>query len=332
MSIQKVENIDLIIWKKQNDDYICHINNCGVNKNTKLKKFLKKNKIDYYNHLLNTKEPYTIKQNHHVIFIQYIDEDTISEIRVPKSECMYLLSCISHKIRNPLTNVVGALSLFEDTKMDKQQKKYMSMLKKSSYDIIGIANDIIDIINLYNGEIKLTYDKNNVNKLSSECKDMITTLINEKKLYLHINIDDIPDLILIDKSRLIQIVMSLLINAVQNTYIGGITLEVTNFNSDDHRQSNCPFTYIEAHKPTSNILFKIRDTGTGIKSENLDFINKILGINNTKSMPSTSYIGFGLLIAKHLCNLMGGNIWFSTHKDIGTIFYFNIICEGITFA
>lgn len=329
MEVQNVDNIDLIIWKKRNNEYICHINNCNIKKDMTLKKFIKTNKIDYYDELLNTKEPCIIIKTYHTIFLQNIDDTTISEIRVPKSECMYLLSCISYKVRNPLTNIVGILSLIDDSKMDKQQKKYMNMLRKSSYDIIGIANDIIDIVNLYNGDIKVLYEKNNINKIMTECKDMLMNSINDKKLYFHIDINDIPDLIITDKSRLIQIIMNLLINAVQNTYLGGITIEISNFTLKDHQETSCPFKYTEIYKPTINLLFKIRDTGTGVKTKNLDFINKILGINNTAYVSAVSYTGFGLLIAKHLCNLMGGNIWFQTHKDIGSIFYFNIVCEGI---
>src|SRR5205085_3996830 len=120
------------------------------------------------------------------------------------------------------------------------QKKYIDILENSSYEIIGLANDIIDIVNLSRNEIKLSFDKISLIKLLEECKSIIFKDIDIKNLNLNIIIDEnIPEILIIDVIRLKQIIINFLNNAVYFTNIGGITIEVNIYNDDNNLE--CPF-------------------------------------------------------------------------------------------
>ena len=94
------------------------------------------------------------------------------------------------------------------------------------------------------------------------------------------------------------------------------------YNIDLHNKSKCPFKFIQPKKGEQNILFKIKDSGSGINEDTCNIIKNILGID---TMNSSNFLGFGLLINKYIIQAMGGEIWFKTEIDIGTIFYANIM-------
>lgn len=319
---------DLIIWKLKNDVYRCHINNCNIKYNTLLTNYFKN--IFYsqkYDNIIQTKEVQLFNHDNYKIILQYINDDTISELKFFNENNMNILSCISHKIRNPLTNIIGVLSLIEDIKINENNKNYFDILKRSSYEIITVANDLVDILNLYNDEIKLNYEKINIYKLLTECKYIVTANIPfNKKINIVMHYTDIPDIIICDYLRLKQIIINLLNNSIQNTFDGYITLEVTKFNKTKSESTKNPFKFIHSNDPTYNLLFKIEDTGTGINEDTQKVLESWLIMNNRTQK---NIDGFGLLISKQLCNLMRGNIWFKTDVGTGTTFFFNIICDCI---
>ena len=81
----------------------------------------------------------------------------------------------------------------------------------------------------------------------------------------------------------------------------------------------------------NRILFKIKDTGSGIDEDKKKIVDKVLNIKQISNIKSYKNTGFGLLICRDLCYLMGGNIWYKTEEDMGSIFYFTLVCDGIKF-
>ncbi len=327
-----VYDIIVILWKKTEQEYRCYMSNNNLEMNMSLEKYIKDYDItfaDMFRKLIEKKEHQFTTIGDTKIILEYMNDDKILELHVPIDENLYLLSSISHKIRNPLTNILGVLTLIDEEKMDKTQKKYINILRKSSYDIVGVANDIVDIINLSRDEIKLTYEKTNMEKTLHECHEIIWNDASKKNINVILAIDkNVPKIIIVDVKRLKQIIINLLNNALYHTNIGSVTVEVSLYNKNDNAQM--PFIHTEAKTPMYNILFKIKDTGVGLDEDSKKFVEKILGINKNQCIKPYKYGGFGLLISRHLCYLMGGNIWYKSEKDIGTIFYFNIICEGIS--
>ena len=323
-------NINTIIWKKdENNNYYCYINNCGIENGSKLVEYFSKiNYGDAYDKIISTKENQIIKQMNCNILLQLLSENIILEIRVPITNGIQLLSTVSHKIRIPLTNILGILTLIDETKESKINKKNIDILKKSCYEMIEVVNDIIDIVNLSRGELRLNLDKADLNSILHQCYDIIIKEIKLKNLTLKIIIDkNVPNFVLVDITKLKQIIVNLLNNAIENTHIGGIIINVSIYNKNDNY--NCPFDYTDTKPPFYNILFSIKDTGSGIDISSKNYLESLLGINKININNCYKYAGLGLIISKYISNLMKGNIWFRSELNIGSVFYFNIICDGI---
>lgn len=321
-------NVGIIIWKKT-DKYRCIMNNCNIKENAKLDSYIKHIVYeDSYKKILETHEDQIINNPCKTnidgkIILKYVPENIILEIRVQTNINVQLLSSLSHKVRNPLSDILGILPFFDKAKLNKHEKEYVQILKKSCHDIIAVMNDIIDIVNFNCGELKLNPEFVNVDNLMHECYNIILKDIENKKLILKTIIDeDVPKTIFADKTKLKQIIINLLKNAIQYTKFGSIIIHVSIFQKDPE----CQFEYVECKQPKCNIMFSIKDSGTGMDNVTKTLVESILGMN--KNIANThNYSGLGLIIAKYLCNLMGGNIWFKTELNIGSIFHFNIISQ-----
>lgn len=287
-------------------------------------------KNSLYNKVIETKTLQIIHNETFDIYADYISDNLIYEIHYPVCNNVKILSTISHKIRLPLTSIVGILNILDEFKFSSEQKKYIDIIKKSSSDIVAVANDIIDILNLEQGGITLRNNIVSLQNVIESCKKVITNKNKTKSINIIFKVDtNLPKKINIDTTRLEQIIINLLNNAVYNTDdTGQIIVMVSLYEEND--LFDCPFEYQKSSSSSVNILFKIKDTGSGIDSTKKEVIESILDIDNKtvdKKIPY-KFNGFGLYISKKICNLMNGHIWFKTERDIGSIFYFNIICEG----
>jgi signal transduction histidine kinase len=242
---------------------------------------------------------------------------------------------------------------------------------------LGTVNDIIDVVNLNKKELKLNLEKNNINEILLDCRDIIAHKLQEKKLYLKIYKNKhVPNEFMIDHNKFKQLLLCLLSNSVQNTNIGGIIIKLKLLDGikikKKHDKNNMDETktYIEIHRSSYlfanktknevlqidnsfndtisqniqkfnslddltkyNLLFSIKDSGSGMIDKIQQYVEHILDITNSNTNQKTysyEYVGLGLIISKFLCNLMGGRIWFQTMPNIGTIFYFNIVCPKIS--
>ena len=324
-------NINTIIWRKNNDDddYCCYINNCGIGKETKLVDYI--SKINYgsaYDKVIATHENQVINHMNCNILLQHIEHNTILEIRAPVSDGLQILTNVSHKIRIPLTNILGILTIIDELKENKISKKNIETLKKSCYEMIEVVNDIIDIVNLGRGELRLNIEKCNLSNIMQQCYDITIKEVKSKKLSLKFIIDKhVPDIIFVDVTKLKQIMINIINNAIKHTHIGGIVVNVSLYNKTN--EINSPFEHITPNFPSYNILFSIKDTGSGMDSAARSYLETLLGITKINNNNCYKYTGLGLIISKAICNLMHGNIWFRSEHNIGSVFYFNIITDGI---
>ena len=323
----------LIIWNLKDDKLICEYHNnyikkivVGIDNSEYIKQDDKKFEETYLKCINNIKirndGEKQIKHNEYIIFINRINNNKILEVHYPEYNETNLLGVISHKIRGPLTNIIGIITLLGDSDLNNRVAEFIDIIKKSSYEIINVVNDIVDLINFSKNKVKLR-------KIISSSYSVIKTKIQKKGLHININVDkNIPDVVRVDKGKLKQILVNLMDNSIQFTEHGNISIDIILFDNDKLNNYPETYKYIKCNKPKYNILFKIKDTGFGINNAKKDMINKI--ITNDNIIKTPYYCGFGIILCKYICDLMGGNIWFKSEKDIGTIFYFNIICDGIS--
>jgi signal transduction histidine kinase len=322
------------IWKKEfGDKYVCIFTNEKI-ENLKigdtLSDFSKdKMYVARYNDINDTDE-ITIKNNGHIIYLIRINQDIFYELHENISTDNYhMLSVISHKIRGPLTNIIGILTLMDDTKNSKIQRKYLNLIKKSSLEVVMLANDIVDLMNLSQNRIRLNLSPTNIRNCVNDCVDMAKPNIGKKNINIKMKISKkVPELLVIDSDRMQQILLGFITNAIKYTDSGIVSIIVCLYEKPD---PNNPFHYIQTTVPKYNLLFKIKDTGMGIDDEKAEIMKKQLMIKDTDKLISYKTCGFTLLISRHLIDMMRGNIWFHTHLDMGTVFYFNIIADALDF-
>lgn len=313
----------IIIWKKDVDNkYVCYYTNdkiSGVNNGTYLKDYLTSKGThvkELYDDFFIKKNSLTIRDDNTSITINYLDENTFFEFHT-FTENITLLSAISHKIRSPLTNIMGIITIIDTTSLNNENKKYLNIIKESSCLITNIVNDIIDILNFQQNKMKLSNDHIHVRKMIKNCINI--TSQPKKKIQMIVDIKrNVPDMIIADNNKLMQIIINILSNSLKFTDHGNITVTVTVQNIEKNNDLN----------DTYDLLFAIKDTGCGMTIQQKNNIEIIL---REPTHLSNKYVvdGFGLIICKNLCDLFGGKIWFKSEIDIGSIFYFNIKCDGL---
>lgn len=275
---------------------------------------------------IETKEGIEIDTNTENISFVFLDDKKFYEIRLPKCHTEYILSSISYKIRNPLTNLVGIVSLLDNyNKSDPNFQNYINIIKNSNAEIVSIVNDLIDVLNIKQNKIIIKKEEIHIDSFIKECFMMVSDDAEKKNLNMTFKIEkSVPKVIYSDKGRLRQIILNIIKNGIKYTKSGSVDLFVSLNKKDDHN----PFPIKDLALPKIDILFKIKDSGIGISPDKKTALRSLFGISNTNVTKMHKLVGLGLYICKHLCNLMDGNIWFKSQEDIGTIFYFNIICES----
>lgn len=215
------------------------------------------------------------------------------------------LANISHEIRTPLNGIIGYSQLLSQTSLSTTQKNYVMSMNQCGIQLMKIINDILDFSKLSYGKMIINQDCFDIKELLEIVKDTIKNKILEKRQVLTINIDsNVPENIICDKQKLLQILINLVSNANKFTDImGSIIINVKYLN-------------------TKELEFSVKDNGIGISEEDqCKLFNSFIQVNNAKIKNGT---GLGLYITKKLVELLGGNITVQSYPLHGSKFTFNI--------
>ncbi len=202
------------------------------------------------------------------------------------------LAIASHEMRTPLAIIRGSAELLlgeERVRTDAELKEGLESIEKSAVRLLGIVNDFLDVQNIDQGNISLKIQPVDVLKILDETSRDFSLLAHEKKLFLKLIAPPyaVP-LISIDASRLQQIVINLISNAIHNTHTGGITVSLV--------------------KDEKSIRILIEDSGIGISAKDQSRLFKKFETSN-EFLHSNEYgSGLGLYISNILTHLMGGEL------------------------
>ena len=223
---------------------------------------------------------------------------------------------MSHELRTPLNSILGfAQILSQEPNLDSEGRDRVATIYQSGKHLLTLINDILHLAKIEAGKLELQHSEFNLPKFIERLLAIIRVSAESKNLYLHYQPrSDLPTVVRGDETRLRQILLNLLGNAVKFTERGGITLQigwVENFevnNSDRAR---------------SLIRFQIEDTGVGIESDKLTQIFSPF-YQSLQPEATSEGTGLGLTISQNIVREMGGEIVVRSILGEGTTFWFDL--------
>lgn len=221
------------------------------------------------------------------------------------------LSNFSHEIRTPLNAISGFTDLLNKTSLTEEQATYNGIISLASRNLIVLINDVLDVSKIESGKLELEQKPFSIKQLLEDVVKLQASSASEKNLKLFSVIDhEIPELVLGDQTRLLQILINLVSNAIKFTDAGGnIELKVSAEAIDENEVS---------------LLFVVKDTGIGIEECKLKDIFKRFTQAETSTARKYGGTGLGLNIVKMLVELHKGKISVESEMGVGSKFSFAI--------
>ena len=222
------------------------------------------------------------------------------------------LSVVSHEIRTPMNAVVGMTELLlrEPESLNSKQEKYLKNIKNSGAALVMIVNDILDQSKIEAGKMELVEDVYELRPMAEDVRMIIENRIGEKPIDLIYEIDEkVPRYLMGDSLRIRQILINLMNNAVKFTEEGYVKLTVTCEKEDENR---------------GLFRFSIKDSGLGIKPEDLSKLGQAFTQVDTKKNHQKEGTGLGLSISRDFISMMGGKLSVESEYGHGSEFYFSI--------
>ncbi len=217
------------------------------------------------------------------------------------------LANMSHEIRTPMNAIVGFASLLTSQQLSEAERRnYVSIINKSSNQLLNLVSDIIDISKIESGQLDIITQHISVNNILKNIYEVfsrqISSEINLKKTVLP-EYNDIT--VLADEVRITQIFNNLLNNALKFTREGEIEFGIAGITQD-------------------TATFFVRDTGIGIDDEHKTVIFERFRQGGDAYTRRFGGTGLGLAICRELVSLMGGTIWVESEQGAGAAFYFTL--------
>lgn len=232
------------------------------------------------------------------------------------------LATMSHEIRTPLNGVIGMTSLLEGTLLSLEQQEYAKSIRISGEALLSLINDILDFSKIESGYFELDYMDFDLRHVVEDALEIVAYKAHGKNLAIGALIaGDVPNWVNTDSSRLTQILMNLLINAIKFTEYGQVELKITR-----HKEKT-------RHKKTGSyttLLFEVVDTGIGITPEVMAHLFKPFSQGDASVSRKYGGTGLGLIISQRLIEFLGGKIGVDSTPGKGTRFWFTIKVKEVT--
>ncbi len=239
-------------------------------------------------------------------------ERTLKEAEQSSQTKSKFIALLNHELRTPIGGIISMTNMLSETSLDSRQRGFLDHILSSSELLLTLVNDILDVERISAGKLAIESHTFNLVQVIQRTIHIVEPLAEKKNLPLHVQIDPkIPEYVIGDSTRLQQILMNFLSNAIKFTKKGTVTLSAQLKSKDTFRDK-------------LEILFKVTDTGMGISSEQAAHLFSDFTQANATISRTHGGSGLGLSICKKLVSLMEGEIGVQSAEGKGSVFWFSL--------
>ncbi len=242
---------------------------------------------------------------------------TAAAVSASRTKSEFLAS-MSHEIRTPMNAMMGVAELLSKTPLSPDQDKYVKIFRRAGDNLLNLINDILDLSKVESSQLELEHTGFSLSELLDRVIEVVGVTAQQKGLALVSEVaPNVPTDLVGDPTRLQQVLLNVLGNAVKFTEAGEVSLRVT--------------ADVDSAVPTA-LRFTVSDTGIGIPREKLGRVFERFTQADSSTTRRFGGSGLGLTISKRLVELMGGRIWADSTVDHGSVFSIAVPFETWTGA
>ncbi|NKB34131.1 MAG: response regulator [Pseudomonadales bacterium] len=263
--------------------------------------------------LIHSKQLLEQRVNERTAELKATSKELAKSLQV-KSE---FLATMSHEIRTPMNGVLGMAQLLSETELNEKQQRYVGIVNSSGNSLLGVLNNILDFSKIEAGKMEVENIPFNLESLVDESLGVFSLKALEKRVKLVGGLaHDVPRVYRGDPTRLRQIMMNLLANAIKFTFNGEVSLYVS-------------LQEAKNGKGKTGLLIEVKDNGIGISEEQCEKFFKAFSQTDVATARKYGGTGLGLVICKNLVNLMNGEIGVNSELGDGATFWVDIAIDSV---